>query len=189
MNKFLIIGLLLFGIAITLCISKSKQHNIKETHEYRQLLAENDSLKKLLKPIIEQQQEDEANSLGLIMNGKISIVQIETGYDPYHNNSNLWLPCVTIKFKNISNQNITDFKQITAVFIDNSKGEQIGSSTEYLSAKPSVFVSGTSKQINFYSSTGWYAIPDHDIIAKIFIGEELITTYNIEKKEFDGLIR
>lgn len=189
MNKILIIGLMLLAIAITSCQNKLKPQDVKETPEYKQLLAENDSLKKMLAPIINQQQREKANSKGLVFNGKISIVKIETGFDPYHNSSNLWLPCVAIKFKNISNQDINDFIKVTTIFIDNSEGEQIGTDYSYLTTESKMLINGTTKQMKFSSSTGWYAVQNQNVTAKIYVDDELVKTLKVENREFDGMIR
>lgn len=196
MNKSLIILVMLFAIIITSCQNNNKPQDVKETPEYRQLLAENDSLKKMLEPIINQQQKEKANSKGIVYNGKISIIKIETGFDPYHNSSNLWLPCVAIKFKNISSQDISKLILVSAIFIDNSKGEQIGSSEISLVSSSDMFISGTTKQINLSSSIGWYAVQNQDVSVKIYMEDysnnskkELVQTLKISNAEFDGMIR
>jgi hypothetical protein len=146
-------------------------------------------LKKILEPIIKQQQKEKANSKGLIYFGKISIVEIETGFDPYHNSSDLWLPCVAIKFKNISNQDINDLIKVTTIFIDNSEGEQIGTDYNYLTSKTEMLICGTTKQMRFSGSTGWYGIQNQNVTAKIYIEDELVKSLKVNNKEFDGMIR
>lgn len=119
----------------------------------------------------------------------ISIVKIETGYDPEHNTSNLWLPCIAIKFKNISDRDINDYMKITAIFIDNSNEEQIGTEYVYLATPDKILLSGTSKQISLTCSIGWYAIQNQSVTAKIYMNKDLVRTVEIEKREFEGMIR
>jgi TonB family protein len=144
-------------------------------------------------PYTEKQQKAKANSIGLIFNGKVSIVQIESGLDPTHNESHLWLPCVAIKFKNISNQDINDFIKVTVIFINNSNGEQIGTDSRYITTD--MFVSGTNKQLRFSSSIGWKVVSNRNITAKIYVHEsynakdKLVKTIKVNNKEFDGMIR
>lgn len=180
---------MLLAITISSCKSNFKPQDVKKTPEYKKLLAENDSLKKILEPITNQNHNESTKSNTVINNGKISIVKIETGYDPYHNTSNLWLPCIAIKFKNISNQDINDDIKITTIFIDNTEGEQIGSDFNYLSTNSEIFISGTTKQLTFSCYTGWYAIQNQDVKAKIYVNDKHIETLNIINREFDGMIR
>ena len=126
---------------------------------------------------------------GLISNGRISIEQIETGFDPYHNSSSLWLPCVTLKFKNISNNDINDYVEVKAIFIDNAKVEQIGSEFHYLASPEELFLNGTTKQLSLSCSFGWSAVQNQSVTAKVYVNDELIKTLNIEKREFDGRIK
>lgn len=166
-----------------------KEQNIQETPEYKKLSAENDSLKKVLGTFMKEQQKIKASSKGLAYNGQISIVKIETGFDPYHNSSNLWLPCVTIKFKNISNEDIKDFVNVTAIFIDNAKEEQIGTDYVYLATSSRLLLSGTTKQISLSSSIGWYTLQNQSVTVKIYVNDDLVKTLSVERKEFDGMIR
>lgn len=175
---------------VVLILSFFSCQNVQQTSaEYTKLLVENDSLKKILEPFVKEQQKAKANSNGLAYDGQISIDKIETGFDPYHNSSDLWLPCVAIKFKNISNRDINDYVKVTAIFIDNSNAEQIGTEFIFLATPDKLLLSGTTKQITLSSSIGWSAVQNQSVTAKIYVNNELIKTLNIEKREFDGMIR
>ena len=127
-------------------------------------------------------------SQGLILNDKVQIVTAQTGFDPYHNTDNLWLPAITLMFKNISNDDITDFIEIRAVFIDNSSGEQLSEDFDFLCTNSRPLVSGTKKQITLESSVGWYFVKNQNVSVKISINKEPFKTYKIINREFRGRI-
>ena len=187
MKKINFSGIIMIIFIISSCENFSLQ-NVKDTPEYKKLLKENDSLKKVLDPNYENQETEMANSEAVLYNDNISIVKIETGFDPYKQN-NLWLPCIAIKFKNISNNDINDFLKVSTIFINNSTNEQIGSDVDFLTSRSDILTSGTTKQLKFHASIGWYGISSQDITAKIYFEGELIKTLKVDVREFDGLIR
>lgn len=120
---------------------------------------------------------------------KLKIISIQTGYDPYHNMSNLFLPCIAVKFQNNSGKDINDFIKVTAIFIDNSKNEQIATEYSFLTSNSEPFLNGASKQIRLASERGWYAVQNQDISVKLYLGDELIKTLSVDKREFNGMIQ
>lgn len=146
-------------------------------------------MKNTLQPIIEQQEKEKKSSKGLIFNDQISIKRIEAGYNP-HNSEGIWVPCVAIMFKNISNRDIAQYIKITVIFINNTKEEQMDTDYQYLATSSRIFISGTTKQLPFSSSTGWYgATRGLDVTARIYVDDELVLTKKIPTGEFDGMIR
>lgn len=121
---------------------------------------------------------------------KISIDQIQTGFDPY-NPDNLWLPTVAIEFKNNSDEDIKESAKVTAIFVDKIKGEQMATDFEYLSSDfgSDIFLGGTKKQITLKSTVGWYAVQSQNVIAKIYLNDSLIKTVKINNQEFNGRIQ
>lgn len=188
MKVIFICTIILIALSNLSCDSKSVSKDITETPEYKQLLAENDSLKRLLDPDNPQSQEQNDKDQ-LLYNKRISIIEIKTGFNPYNNSEGLWLPCVAIKFKNVSKRDIKEMINISVIFIDNSSNEQIGTGNDFLALSNDYFLSGASKQCNFSSSIGWNGVNDQDVTAKIYFNDELIKTLKVDNMEFDGRIR
>jgi hypothetical protein len=104
----------------------------------------------------------------------ISIQKIVTGMEQRYSDDILWYPCVAIKFKNNSNEDITDGIKITAVFIDNDKGEQIGSDLEFIAGVTSNrFIAGTTAKVTIKCSTGWGIGSYRNVTTRIYIGDAL----------------
>lgn len=189
----------LFSLGLILASISSCSPN---NDQQEQLSAENESLKienqnlkqeivalrETLKPYLEQQEKEKKDSKGLIYNDQISITKIETGYNPY-NSQRLWLPTVSIMFKNISNRDITKSLKITVIFIDNLKGEQIDTDYQYLISSSKIFISGTTQQLSFRSSAGWYWTKGLDVTARIYVDDELVQTIKVINREFTGTIQ
>ncbi|MEI7595487.1 MAG: hypothetical protein WCK02_07035 [Bacteroidota bacterium] len=178
MKKFIKSISLLFFIIIFSCT-----HSDIEV-KYKKLLAENDSLKKILEPINQKQLAEKANSKGLVFNEKISIEELQTGFQY----EGMFIPCVLIKLKNISNMDIQEYVKVQVIFIDNSKKEQIGETHKYLASPDEKLLQGYSKRLSFLSSIGWFAVQNQDVTANIFINDVLIKTINIKRKQLSGLM-
>lgn len=164
-----------------------------------ELLAENDMLKENLseyenekagaiKAEKERLEKLKKASQGLILDDKIQVVTVKTGFDPYHNTDNLWLPAITLMFKNISKGDINDFIEVRAVFINNTSGEQLAEDYEYLCTNSRPLITGTKKQITLQSSVGWYAVQNQNVSVKISIEDDPFKTYKIKNREFRGRI-
>jgi hypothetical protein len=198
------VAILLFAIS---CTNPADKKKIKELATENaildslktELLAENKMLKENLSKYENEKAEEiqaekerleklKKASQGLILNDKIQVVTVKTGFDPYHNTDNLWLPAITLMFKNISKGDINDFIKVRAVFIDNSSGEQLAEDYEYLCTSSRPLISGTKKQITLQSSVGWYAVQNQNVSVKISIEDDPFKTYKIKNTEFRGRI-
>lgn len=191
----------LLFLIFTFCSSpEDKKKIIKLTEEVESLIAENEELREYLKEFeAEKAQAIESEkqrleklrktSQGLAYNDKIQVITVMTGFDPYHNRDNLWLPTIALMFKNISNANITDYVEVRAVFINNSNGEQLAEDFEYLCTGTRPFSKDTKKQISLNSSIGWYAVQSQNISVKISIDKSPFKTYKIKNREFSGRIQ
>lgn len=127
-------------------------------------------------------------SQGLVLDDKVQVVTVKTGYDPYHNMDNLFLPAITLMFKNISNSDISDYIKVRAVFINNTSGEQIAEDYEYLCTNSAPLIAGIKKQITLQSSVGWYALRNQNVSVKISIEDDPFKTYKIKNREYRGRI-
>jgi len=193
--------------AVSACTNPSDRKKIDELESKvaqldslkNELLAENEMLKENLLQYESEQAEKNRiekerleklrkTSQGLILNDKVQVVTVKTGFDPYHNYDNLWLPTIAIMFQNISERDIIDFIKVRAVFIDNKTGEQIAEDHLYLCTSSRPFVSGTKKQISLKSSVGWYAVKNQNVSVKISIEDDAFKTYKVKNAEFDGRI-
>ena len=114
--------------AVSACTNPSDRKKIDELESKvaqldslkNELLAENEMLKENLLQYESEQAEKNRiekerleklrkTSQGLILNDKVQVVTVKTGFDPYHNYDNLWLPTIAIMFQNISERDIIDF--------------------------------------------------------------------------------
>ena len=191
----------LFFLILTFCSSPEDKKKISELEEEVQnLITENDELREYLKEFetknaqaieAEKQRLEKLSkaSQGLAYNDKIQVTTAMTGFDPYHNRDNLWLPTIALMFKNISNSNIRDYVEVRAVFIDSSNGEQLAEDFEYLCTGKRPFSKGTKKQISLSSSVGWYAVKNQNVTVKISIDKSPFKTYKIKNREFSGRIQ
>jgi len=184
-----LVTLLFFGLILSCSNQKGSVDSLR---------AENDSLRNLLlvyqqKELQEKQNAKEAfekekkSSEGIILNGQIKVVKTASGFNPY-NSDNLWLPEITIMFKNISGSNIKDLIQVKGIFINNSTGEQISEATDFLCSSSGPFIKGTQKQISLKSSVGWTAGVNHNVSVIIYIEDEEFKTIKIKNREFTGRI-
>ena len=101
----------------------------------------------------------------------------------------MWLPCVAIKFENISNNDIKEYIKVSAIFIDNNKNEQIGSDLAFLASSSESLLSHTSKQLSLTSGSGWAYFVNKSVTVKIYVGDEFVKSLKISNNEFDGTIQ
>lgn len=193
--------------AVSSCTNPSDRKKINELESKvakldslkNELLVENEMLKENLlqyesaeaeKNRIEKERLEKLRkaSQGLVLDDKVQVITVKTGFDPYHNYDNLWLPSIAIMFQNISESDIDDFIEVRAVFINNTTGEQLAEDNTYLCSSSGPFISGTKKQIRLQSSVGWYAVQNQNVSVKISIEDDAFKTYKIKNEEFDGRI-
>ncbi len=198
------VAILLFAVSCTNSADKKKIKELETENAIldsikTELLTENEMLKENLSKYenekakevrVEKERLEKLKkaSQGLILNDKVQVVTIKTGFDPYHNKDNLWLPAITLMFKNISKGDINEFIKVRAVFINNSSGEQLAEDYEYLCTGSRPLVSGVKKQITLQSSVGWYAVQNQNASVKISIEDDAFKTYKIKNREFRGRI-
>ena len=199
--------LLLLVIILVGCSSPEDKKKIKELEVEvlqldslkNELISENEELKERVMSF--ENIEAEANekekirldklrqsSQGLVLDGKVQVVTVKTGFDPYHNSSDLFLPAISLMFKNISKTDINDFIKVRAVFIDNSNGEQIGEDYTYLSTSSKPFSVGTKKQITLKSSVGGSFVQKQNVSVKISIEDDAFKSFKIKNREYRGRI-
>lgn len=159
-----------------------ERENVDLLKENSVLISENDSLYRVLNYLFQNNLIKELPKQTGILNGRIEIVNIETGFDPY-NIDRIWLPCVTISFKNTSDNDIDELVSSKAVFIDNKTGEQIGSGNGVISGSIPL-VSGAIKRVVLKSDVGWGALfEDLNVSAHIYVKGERVRTIRIENVE------
>ena len=146
----------------------------------------NNSIRERIAQNIQQMKQDAAQQ-----RAAVSIQNVITGMEPFTIYDLTWYPCVAITFKNNSNEDITQGIEISAIFIDNIKGEQLGSARGFLSGSDDVFVAGATKQITLKGGTSWFKNDNRNITARIYIndyinGTQLIDTVNIKNVLFMG---
>jgi hypothetical protein len=187
-------------IALISCndISTLENENEKLKKQLTEIKLENDSLVDIIRGLLILNEELENKkqveitkqknqTQGLLYNGSIKVVTTKTGYDPY-NNDKLWLPSITLMFENVSNNTIDDMIEIKAIFIDNSKKEQLSEDYQLLTTSSRPFISQTKKQITLKSNVGWYFVDKQDVSVHIFVDNVKYKTFKIKNEEFTGRI-
>lgn len=158
-----------------------------ERANYMKLQKENDSLRKVLAPYDKQREENISNSSGLILNGKISIQAIETGYVASYYGG-IFCPTVSMKFLNIAGSDLKETIKIKGIFIDNKTGEQLDDDYAYVINYGDIFLSGANKQIKIECSVGWYIIGNQDVSVKLYVNDKILQTMKIKNEEYYGRI-
>lgn len=173
-------------VVISLIITSCEFSSSERAH-YKKLITENDSLRKALEPYDKQREEIISNSKGLILNGKISIQSIETGFYVSYSGG-IFRPTIAMKFVNISGRDIKESVQIKGIFIDNKTGEQLDDDSAYLISYGDLFINGANKQIKLECSLGWYFLSDQDVSVRLYINDNILQTMKIKNEEFYGRI-
>jgi len=173
-------------VVISLIITSCEFSSSERAH-YKKLIAENDSLRKALEPYDKQREEIISNSKGLILNGKISIQSIETGFYVSYSGG-IFRPIIAMKFVNISGRDIKESVQIKGIFIDNKTGEQLDDDSAYLISYGDLFINGANKQIKLECSLGWNFLSEQDVSVRLYINDNILQTMKIKNEEFYGRI-
>lgn len=136
---------------------------------------------------IKEYEFDESGKKLIPANEKLELVSYETGFYEFRNSDNyqlLFQPMVILKWKNISNEPISEAIKMEVVFIDNSKSEEWSKDSNYFQGYSDAPIQiGISKQISFQSSVGFqssYAISIADISCQIFINKQLFKSIKIK---------
>ena len=114
------------------------------------------------------------------------MVEYKTGFYEHRNYNYgqiLYQPMVIMKWKNISNEPVTERIEIEGVFIDNKKEEEWSKGSDYFqSSSGTPLQVGLSRQSSLQSSVGWTsynAISGSDVSCQIFINKQLYRTVKI----------
>jgi hypothetical protein len=118
---------------------------------------------------------------------RLELVKYETGFYEYKDFNSyqlLYQPMVIMKWKNISNEPLSEKIEMEAIFIDNSKGEEWSKSSDYFQGySDAPLQPGLSRQSSLQSSVGFtskYGIYNADISCQIFINKKLYKTVKIK---------
>lgn len=118
---------------------------------------------------------------------KLELVEYKTGFYEYRDFNSfqlLYQPIIIIKWKNISSEPITEIIEMEAIFIDNKKGEEWGSASDYFqSYSVSPLQAGLSRQSSLQSSVGYTSaggIYYADISCQIIINKQLYKSFKIK---------
>lgn len=130
-------------------------------------------------------EEKEKSGQGKITD-KVSLEKIATGY---YTGSGIWAPSVVLTFKNISDQDITNYSSAEVVFFDEDKNEQLSAKTRhFVGTRNTRLAVGNTTRLQFVSDLGWSIIPfGRKIVAKIYIENIFVKTVSINETEIDEL--
>ncbi len=145
----------------------------------------NDDFEFLKSTVSTSSTEETKSSTKEKITDKIKLENISTGY---FKENGIWLPRVVLTFKNISNQDITDYIAAEVVFFDEAAKEQLSARKRYLVGGTRLAAGNTSK-LNFDSDMGWSnVIPfGKKVTAKIYIQDVFIKTVDINEFEITSL--
>lgn len=118
---------------------------------------------------------------------KLELVSAKTGFTDYR--ATIFYPKISIKVKNISDEDLTSSILVKALFIDKINNEQLGSDS-YLIKGP--FKSKMNKTVTLKSQEGITYLgrnlikflDDSNIVCEIYINEQFYKEIKIEAKAF-----
>ncbi len=123
----------------------------------------------------------------LLSKYKLELSRAKTGY--IHSNYDaLFLPAITLEFRNISNLDLTDRIVIKFVFINNKKSEQLYESTVVYCEKYRPLVGGLVKQVAIRSGIGWMSVQNQNVSVRLYINDDFWKQYKIKNIEYLGRI-
>lgn len=126
--------------------------------------------------------KENTTTQNIYYDGKIELVSCNSGY----RHIGMFVPTVSLQFKNISQDDIIKYVGVNVVYIDNKKDEQIGSIQRHLCGwTTKLFAAGTKMTLNFDNTKGWNSLNDQDVTAKIYFGDDLIKTIKVENSEVE----
>jgi len=180
-------------IILTISISCSSAEDKKRITELEEQIEKNDTRKNKIALVKQKHLEEEQKLLEEKKEilSSIEVIKVMTGFDPYYSQQQgLWLPTITLMFKNTSSSEISDYIKVKAIFIDNSSGEQISDRSRYICTGTESILGGMKKQIPLRSKTGWYnGIGSKNISVKVYIEDDFFKSYKIKNEEFGGRIQ
>jgi hypothetical protein len=165
---------------------KTKYDGLKR--EYFKELKINDSLIQVLNSLkkeygLDKQVIDESEKL--LSRYKLALTRVKTGY--YVSEfENLFLPAITLEFRNLSQNDFQDNVVLDVYFINNKTGEQISTDYNFFANSSTVLMGGLTKQVTLKSKIGWNVIPKQDISVRLYINNQFFKLYKIENTEYFG---
>jgi hypothetical protein len=104
------------------------------------------------------------------------------------NSDGLFLPAITIEFKNNSSEDLNTQVELKYVFINKKTSEQIYENTRIFAASYLTLVGGLTKQITESSDMGWYALKDQEVSVRIYVNDTFWKEFSIENSTYEGRI-
>lgn len=118
---------------------------------------------------------------------RLELVKYETGFYEFKDFNSyqlLYQPMVIMKWKNISNEPLSEKIEMEAIFINNAKGEEWSKSSDYFQGySDAPLQPGLARQSTLQSSVGFtsaYGIYNANISCQILINKQLYKTVKIK---------
>ena len=118
------------------------------------------------------------------LDNSILVEEVIGGYNPY-NSDKLWLPNISIRLKNVSSKDISDYNKIRVTFIDMNYNEKLSSTFKYFSTENDVLFKGSTVTMSLKSEKGWTILPKGvNVIAKISFDGKTYYDFPLERTEY-----
>ena len=117
----------------------------------------------------------------------LELTRSKTGY-VYSTPDALFLPAITLEFRNKTNVDLTDRVYFKYIFINKKTGEQLHESSETLTNSYSPLAGGLVKQITKRSEVGWYAVKGQEVSVRVYIRDTFWKEFKIETDSYEGRI-
>lgn len=160
--------------------------SLKKTN--KTLVLKNDSLLKVLNSIKKEYGPDKQvtdESEKLLLAYKLQLTRDKTGYiaSEYEN---LFLPAITLEFKNLTQNDISENITLDVYFINEITGEQISKDYSFFLDEHSKLMGGLTKQVTLKSSIGWSAVKNQKVSARLYLNDQFIRVFQIPPTEYLG---
>jgi len=140
------------------------------------------------KDLSEKRVRSEPQTQTIPLTNRLSLIEFKTGYietiDVFNSGQPLYTPIVIMRWKNISNDSISEIVRVRGVFIDNKKNEEINMSSAFLQSPSDVpLQKNITRQLDVRSSTGFInvlGIRSGDISCQLFLNDTFIRTVKID---------
>lgn len=157
-------------------------------YENKILAQKNDSLTSVLSSFkkkngLDKQINDESDKV--LLKYKLALTRAKTGYF-VSDYENLFLPAITLEFKNLSQDDSKDDVLLDVYFINNKTGEQFSTDYNFFIDSHKILMGGLTKQVTLKSKIGWNAIQTQNISVRLYINNQFFKQYKIENTEYHG---
>lgn len=168
-----------------------KSSNLQDEFEtlktnYKKLVFKNDSLVNALNIIkkeygLDRQVNDESDKI--LLKYKLELKRVKAGYlaSDYEN---LFLPAITLEFKNLSQNDLSERITFHFAFINNTTGEQLYDNIQSFTGPYEVLIGGLTKKVTMKSIIGWSAIQKQNVSVRLYINDQFYKQYKIENTEY-----